>query len=89
MDTVRAFDKAALSDGAISRKNMELIAVAVALTTQCDYCIEVPRRARLAAGTTEVELSEVVFVASAQLAGAGTIHESQIVADGSVESNNS
>ena len=32
-----AFDKAALADGAVPVKYKELIAVAVALTTQCPY----------------------------------------------------
>jgi AhpD family alkylhydroperoxidase len=36
-----AFDKAAIADGAISVKYKEIIAFAVALTTQCPYCIEI------------------------------------------------
>ena len=36
-----AFDKAAVADGAIPVKYKELIAVAVALTTQCPYCIAI------------------------------------------------
>ena len=36
-----AFDKAALAAGSISSKNKELIALAVAFTTQCPYCIEI------------------------------------------------
>jgi len=36
-----AFDKAAVAEGAIPVKYKELIAVAVALTTQCPYCIEI------------------------------------------------
>ena len=35
-----AFEKAALADGVIPAKMKELMAVAVALTTQCPYCIE-------------------------------------------------
>lgn len=34
-----AFDAAAMGDGAVSKKTKELIAVAVALTTQCEYCL--------------------------------------------------
>src|SRR5258705_7634647 len=37
-----AFDKLAVADGAIPVKYKELIAVAVALTTQCPYCIDIP-----------------------------------------------
>ena len=36
-----AFDKAAVAEGAIPVKYKELIAVAVALTTQCPYCIDI------------------------------------------------
>ena len=35
-----AFDKAALAGGAIPVKYKELMALAVAFTTQCPYCIE-------------------------------------------------
>ena len=37
-----AFDKAALAEGAIPGKYKELMALAVAFTTQCPYCIETP-----------------------------------------------
>jgi AhpD family alkylhydroperoxidase len=36
-----AFDKAAVAEGAIPVKYKELIAVAVALTNQCPYCVEI------------------------------------------------
>jgi alkylhydroperoxidase family enzyme len=36
-----AFDKAAMAGGAIPAKYKELMAVAVALTTQCPYCIQI------------------------------------------------
>ena len=36
-----AFDEAAFRGGAIPLKYKELVAVAVALTTQCPYCIEI------------------------------------------------
>jgi AhpD family alkylhydroperoxidase len=35
-----SFDKAAFAPGEIDGLNKQLIAVAVALTTQCPYCIE-------------------------------------------------
>ena len=40
-----AFDKAAFADGAIDGKTKQLLAVAVALTTQCPYCIELHTQA--------------------------------------------
>jgi alkylhydroperoxidase/carboxymuconolactone decarboxylase family protein YurZ len=41
MEGFLAFDKAAMSEGAIPVKMKELIAVAVAATTQCPYCIDI------------------------------------------------
>ena len=58
MTAFRAWDKAALADGAIPKKYKELMAIAVALTTQCPYCIEVHRQEALKAGVTEQELAE-------------------------------
>jgi AhpD family alkylhydroperoxidase len=69
-----AYDKAALADGAIPKKYKELMAIAVALTTQCSYCIELHRQAALKAGVTEQELAETVHVAVALRAGGGITH---------------
>ena len=48
-----AFDKAALEDGAIPKKDKELMAIAVALTTQCPYCIDIHVDAARKAGVSE------------------------------------
>lgn len=69
-----AYDKAALADGAIPKKYKELMAIAVALTTQCAYCIELHRQEALKAGVTEQELAEAVHVAAALRAGAAVTH---------------
>jgi AhpD family alkylhydroperoxidase len=69
-----AFDKAALADGAISAKMKELMAVAVALTTQCPYCIEIHSKRARAAGCTEAELAETIMVAAALKAGGAITH---------------
>ena len=53
-----AFDKAAVADGAIPVKYKELIAVAVALTTQCPYCIDIHAANARKAGATEAELTD-------------------------------
>jgi AhpD family alkylhydroperoxidase len=70
----RAYDKAALSDGAIPKKYKELMAIAVALTTQCSYCIEVHRQEAIKAGVTEQELAEAVHVTAALRAGGAITH---------------
>jgi len=69
-----AFDKAAMADGAIPLKYKELMAIAVALTTQCPYCIEIHSKRAKAAGVTEAELAEAVTVAAALRAGAAITH---------------
>jgi AhpD family alkylhydroperoxidase len=74
MNAFVAYDKAAMADGAIPKKYKELMAIAVALTTQCAYCIEVHRQAALKAGVTEHELAEAVHVAAALRAGAAVTH---------------
>jgi AhpD family alkylhydroperoxidase len=74
MKAFQAFDAAALADGAIPVKYKELMAVAVALTTQCPYCIEIHGRKARQAGATEAELAETTFVAAALRAGAAITH---------------
>jgi AhpD family alkylhydroperoxidase len=70
----KAFDTAAMADGAIPTKTKELIAVAVALTTQCPYCIEIHSKRAKAAGCTEAEIAETVMVAAALRAGGAITH---------------
>jgi AhpD family alkylhydroperoxidase len=69
-----AFDEAALKDGVIPVKYKELMAVAVALTTQCPYCIELHNKRARKAGATEQELAETTLVAAALRAGAAMTH---------------
>ena len=61
-------------DGAIPRKYRELIALAVAFTTQCPYCIEVHTKAAKKAGATKQEVTESTFLAAALRAGAAATH---------------
>jgi len=64
----------AREDGAIPHKYRELIAIAVALTTQCPYCIEAHAKAAKKAGASREELAEVTFLAAALRAGAAATH---------------
>ena len=75
-----AWDKAALADGAIPKKYKELMAIAVALTTQCPYCIDIHRQNALKAGVTEQELAEAVHVAAALRAGGAITHGTHLFA---------
>lgn len=69
-----SFDKAAEADGAISAKYKELIAVAVALTTQCSYCIDIHTGNTRKAGATDAELTEAAMVTAALRAVAGVTY---------------
>ena len=80
MAAFEALDKAALADGAIPRKYKELMALAVAMTTQCPYCLAIHREAAVKAGASEAELAETVFVAVALRAGAALTHGTHILA---------
>src|ERR1044072_8388382 len=61
-------------DGALPRKIRELIAVGVACTTQCPYCIEVHAKKAKAAGATREEVVETAFIAAALRAGGAATH---------------
>ena len=69
-----AFDKLAVAEGAIPTKYKELIAVAVALTTQCPYCVEIHTSGSRKAGATDAELVEAGMVAASLRAGASVTH---------------
>jgi len=61
-------------DGQIPRKYRELIALAVACTTQCPYCLDVHTKGAKKAGATREEIAEVAFLAAALRAGAAVTH---------------
>ncbi len=69
-----AFDKLAVAEGAIPVKYKELIAVGVAVTTQCPYCIEIHATNARKAGATDAELAEATIVAAALRAGGAITH---------------
>lgn len=72
------FDKKAFEPGVIDGLHKQLMAIAVALTTQCPYCIEVHLRAAKKAGATDQMLAETAAVAAAMRAGAAVTHASHL-----------
>ncbi|MFV0443291.1 MAG: carboxymuconolactone decarboxylase family protein [Planctomycetaceae bacterium] len=74
-----AFDEAAFQEGAIPVKYKELIAVAVAMTTQCPYCIDIHADRARKAGASDEELAEATMVAAAIRAGGGVTHATHVV----------
>ena len=76
-----AFDKISVADGVIPVKYKELIAVAVALTTQCPYCIDIHNNNARRAGATDAEIAEAAMVAASLRAGAAVTHAAHTLAD--------
>ena len=61
-------------DGVIPPKYRELMSIAVAVTSQCAYCIDVHTRRAAAVGASREKIAEAVFVAAALRAGATVGH---------------
>ncbi|HSF66804.1 MAG TPA: carboxymuconolactone decarboxylase family protein [Nitrospiraceae bacterium] len=74
-----AFDKTALAEGAIPRKYKELMAIAVALTTQCPYCIKLHADRARETGALDSEIAETVLIAAALRAGGAITHGTHIM----------
>ena len=72
----RAFSSAVFAEGALTKKNKQLIAVAVAHVTQCPYCIRGHTKAALKAGASREEVMEAIWVAAEMRAGAAYAHAS-------------
>jgi AhpD family alkylhydroperoxidase len=61
-------------DGAVPRKYRELIALGVAFTTQCPYCIEGHVKGAKAVGVTREEIAEAALIAAALRSGGAATH---------------
>src|SRR5262249_40254883 len=61
-------------NGKSPRKSRELIALAVACTTQCPYCLDVHTKNAKKAGATREEVAETSLIAAALRAGAAVTH---------------
>ncbi|WP_413862476.1 carboxymuconolactone decarboxylase family protein [Candidatus Aalborgicola defluviihabitans] len=70
------FDQVAFAEGEnrLAVKTRELIAIGVAATTQCPYCMEAHVAGAKKAGATQAEVAEAIMVASALRAGAAFTH---------------
>lgn len=69
-----ALNKAALTDGVLDAKTKELIALAIAVTKQCDGCVASHARSAARRGATEEEVAEALGVAILMNGGPGTVH---------------
>ncbi|MGM7645000.1 carboxymuconolactone decarboxylase family protein [Nocardia sp. JW2] len=70
------FDKAVFdkNTGNLDLATRELIAVGVAVTTQCPFCIEDHAKRAVKAGASKADVAEAVMVAAALRAGGGITH---------------
>ena len=73
-----AFNEEAFKAGAIDVLHKQLMAVAVALTTQCPYCIELHMNAARKAGANDTMLTEAAIVAAAMRANASVTHATDL-----------
>lgn len=66
------------SDGALTKREKALIALAVAHTERCPYCIDAYSSACLEAGSNPDEMTEAIHVAAAMSAGVKLVHGVQM-----------
>ncbi len=69
---------ATMGDGALSRREKALIALAVAHTVQCPYCIDAYTKGSLEAGADLDQMTEAVHVAACIRGGATLVHGVQM-----------
>lgn len=63
----------AMGDGELSAKMKELIALAIAVTRECDGCIAAHARGAASKGVTAQEVAEAIGVAIMMNGGPGTV----------------
>ncbi|TWP33212.1 carboxymuconolactone decarboxylase family protein [Leekyejoonella antrihumi] len=68
------FSKAVFAEGALPEKTKQLIAVAVAHTTQCPYCITGHTKLAKRKGASSEEIMEAIWVAAEMRAGGAYAH---------------
>ena len=73
------FNMAATKEGTLSKKLKELIAIAIAHTTECPYCIDVHTKSATKAGATKEEIAEAILIAAALRAGGAYAHMANMI----------
>lgn len=75
-EVVRAFaelHRATMADGALPAKTKELIALAIAITRECDGCVVAHARGAFRRGATAEEVAEMVGVTVQMNGGPATV----------------
>lgn len=73
-DGFSKLNKSAMAEGALSVKTKELMALALAVTRQCDGCIAAHARGAARAGAVDAEVAEAIGVALMMSGGPGTVY---------------
>lgn len=76
-DVMKAFaglHNAVLSDGSLSAKTKELMALAISVSHRCDGCIASHARGAAKQGATEAEVAEAIGVAVLMTGGPATVY---------------
>jgi 4-carboxymuconolactone decarboxylase len=70
---------AVFADGALTAREKSLIALAVAHTVQCPYCIDAYSNDALEKGADLAQMTEAIHVACAIRGGASLVHGTQML----------
>ncbi|MBB5156003.1 carboxymuconolactone decarboxylase family protein [Saccharopolyspora phatthalungensis] len=73
-DGYKQLHDAALAPGVVDAKTKELIALAIAVSKECDGCIAAHAHAAVQRGATPAEAAEVIGVAFLMNGGPGTVY---------------
>ena len=73
-DKYMAYYGSVFADGALTAREKSLIALAVAASVQCPYCIDAYTNSCLEKGCDEAEITEALHVANAIRGGAALAH---------------
>lgn len=68
-----------MAEGALTKREKSLIALAVAHALRCPYCIDSISNSSLDQNLTEAEMMEAVQVAGAMAAGVTLVHSTQLL----------
>jgi AhpD family alkylhydroperoxidase len=81
-DTTRGYQTlagAAVKNNRLDAKTVELISLAVAVTTHCDGCIAIHTEQALKQGATREEITDALSVAIAMNAGAALVYSARVL----------
>ena len=65
--------RASMAEGSLDQRTKELIALAIAITRECDGCIAAHAKGAVRRGATRLEVAEMIGVAISMNGGPGTV----------------